>query len=179
LHACAIAEALGMRAVVVPPRAGALSAVGLLVSPRRRDLVRSWPAPLDHDVAGTLAALAAEARDLVGAEAVASTALDCRYAGQSHTLTVPGIEVFHAEHERRNGFARVDAPIEIVACRAWAVGPPALDVADLPVPTRGSARGPCAIAEPDCTVWLPDGWTARPAALGAWVLERAANGPTA
>ena len=34
LHACAVAEALGMAAVVVPPRAGVLSAVGLLCSPR-------------------------------------------------------------------------------------------------------------------------------------------------
>src|SRR5204862_7806098 len=42
LHACAVAEALGMAAVVVPPRAGVLSAVGLLTTPRRRAPVRSW-----------------------------------------------------------------------------------------------------------------------------------------
>src|SRR5207248_9559269 len=49
LHACAVAEALGMAAVVVPPRAGVLSAVGLICSPRQRELVRSWPTPGDHD----------------------------------------------------------------------------------------------------------------------------------
>ncbi|MEW6153281.1 MAG: hydantoinase/oxoprolinase family protein, partial [Actinomycetota bacterium] len=48
LHACAVAAALGMRAVVVPPRAGVLSAVGLLGGPRQRDLVRTWPTPDDH-----------------------------------------------------------------------------------------------------------------------------------
>src|ERR1051325_4345343 len=41
LHACEIAAQLGMPAVVVPPRAGVLSAVGLLASPRQVDLVRS------------------------------------------------------------------------------------------------------------------------------------------
>ena len=33
LHACALADALGMAAVIVPPRAGVLSAVGLLCAP--------------------------------------------------------------------------------------------------------------------------------------------------
>ncbi|MBV8161605.1 MAG: hydantoinase/oxoprolinase family protein, partial [Acidimicrobiia bacterium] len=49
LHACAVADALDMASVVVPPRAGALSAVGLVTSPRQRGLVRSWPTPGDHD----------------------------------------------------------------------------------------------------------------------------------
>ena len=34
LHACALADALGMPAVVVPPRAGVLSAVGILLRAR-------------------------------------------------------------------------------------------------------------------------------------------------
>src|SRR5262249_61631576 len=41
LHACAIADALGMRAVIVPPCAGVLSAVGLLCSPVQRELLQS------------------------------------------------------------------------------------------------------------------------------------------
>ena len=48
LHACALADALGMPAVIVPARAGVLSAVGLLTAPRRRRVVRSWPTPQDH-----------------------------------------------------------------------------------------------------------------------------------
>ncbi|MQA17652.1 MAG: hydantoinase/oxoprolinase family protein, partial [Pseudonocardiaceae bacterium] len=49
LHACALAEALEMAAVIVPPRAGVLSAVGLLTAPVQRDLVRSWPSPGEHE----------------------------------------------------------------------------------------------------------------------------------
>ena len=45
LHACALADALGMAAVIVPPRAGVLSAVGLLCAPMQHDLV---PEPFDH-----------------------------------------------------------------------------------------------------------------------------------
>ena len=48
LHACDLAEALGMPAVVVPPRAGALSAVGILGGPRQHDVVMSWPTPGDQ-----------------------------------------------------------------------------------------------------------------------------------
>src|SRR5207245_11387210 len=49
LHACAIADANGMTTVLVPPRAGVLSAVGLLCSPRQREIVRSWPDPAVRD----------------------------------------------------------------------------------------------------------------------------------
>ena len=89
LHACALADALDMAAVIVPARAGVLSAVGLLTSPIQRDLVRSWPTPLDHTaLADARRRLAAEASKLVGRDADTTTAVDCRYAGQSHELTV-------------------------------------------------------------------------------------------
>src|SRR5437763_12189357 len=100
LHACAVAEALGMAAVVVPPRAGVLSAVGLITSPRQRELVRSWPTPADNaGLAQAIQKLEDEARSAVGApDADVTTALDCRYAGQSHELKVPSVDEFPAEH---------------------------------------------------------------------------------
>jgi N-methylhydantoinase A/oxoprolinase/acetone carboxylase beta subunit len=177
LHACAVAEALDMLAVVVPPRAGVLSAVGLLVSPRQRELVRTWSAPDDHDVAEASAVLVTAARSLVGADADGVAFVDCRYAGQSHALTVPSVDAFHAEHERRNGFARRDEAIEVVALRARAVRPAPLELTSLPEPTRSVVRGPAAAAEPDCTVWVPDGWTARSGPLGAWILRRDGDAP--
>src|SRR5205807_2291162 len=144
LHACAVAGALGMRAVIVPPRAGVLSAVGLVCSPRQRELVRSWPAPLEH--AGLVAALdhvADEAVALVGGDDVEVERLvDCRYAGQSHELTVAGPDEFPAEHERRNGFARPGAAVEVVALRVRARRPAPLSPADLPPVERSEVRGP-------------------------------------
>jgi N-methylhydantoinase A/oxoprolinase/acetone carboxylase beta subunit len=169
LHACAVADALGLRAVVVPPRAGVCSAIGLVSAPRAQEVVRSRGGRSVHDA---LVMVAAEAQARVGADAVVETAVDCRYVGQSHEITVPAPEDFPREHERRNGHARPGAPMEVVAVRARARAAAPLDVADLPAVDRMRVCGPAVVAEPDCTVWVPDGWVATPRALGAWVLER-------
>jgi N-methylhydantoinase A len=215
LHAAALADALGMAAVVVPARAGVLSAVGLLTAPRRRDLVRSWADPADHDgLDAALAELADEAAGLVapivpsgaaagaGAAAddggstagdggsarrrhpeadggiVVETAVDCRYRGQSHELTVPSVDDFPAEHQRRNGYVSPDRPIEVVALRATATRAPVVELDELPeVPARldGPRAGPAVLAEPDCTVWIPEGWVASPGVAGALVLRRSTD----
>jgi N-methylhydantoinase A/oxoprolinase/acetone carboxylase beta subunit len=198
LHACALADALAMPAVIVPARAGVLSAVGLLTAPQRRDLVRSWPTPGDHaGLAAARADLADRARALVAAPTgrggegddviEVATALDCRYRGQSHELTVDDVAAFHDEHRRRNGYARPDDPVEVVALRATATRPPAVEPEALPPPDRLAERaergagdahqppevvGPAVIAEPDCTVWVAEGWVARPGVAGALVLRR-------
>ena len=173
LHGCAVADALGMPVVIVPPRAGALSAGGLLASPRRRELVRSWPTPDDPGgVDAALPALAAEAAGLVGPGAAVETALDCRYEGQSHELTVSSLAAFPAEHERRNGYVRPGIPIEVVALRARATRAAPLRPDQLPAVERSRVRGPRVVAEADCTVWVPDGWVATPGPLGAWLLRR-------
>ncbi|GIU87057.1 MAG: hypothetical protein KatS3mg009_1572 [Acidimicrobiia bacterium] len=117
--------------------------------------------------------MAERARALVGAGAHVETALDCRYVGQSHEITVPDAAAFAAEHERRNGHARPGAPVEVVAVRARASAPAPLDAGDLPAAARPRVRGPAVVAEPDCTLWVPDGWVAEPRELGAWVVTRA------
>ena len=162
LHACALAEALGMPAVVVPPRAGVLSAVGMLGAPRQVDLVRSWPDPADHAGAeAAAAALAAEAGAADGAAEAPSwrSALDCRYAGQSHELTVPDVAGFEAEHARRNGFVLAGAPVEVVAIRASARWPSPVDPAALAAP--GPERAGWSVRRSSPSRTAPSGW--RPA----------------
>jgi len=195
LHACDLADALGMAAVVIPARAGVLSAVGMLAAPHQRDLVRSWPDPADHHgVAAALAALATAAAEAVGADpATVEVAVDARYRGQSHELTVPmgtsGMPgaagpgpgrlapealraAFGQRHRAFNGFERPDAPIEVIALRARAVGEVPVRIEDLPVPDRAAASGPAVVEEPDCTVWIPPGWVAGPGGGGSLVLRR-------
>src|SRR5262245_2593404 len=174
LHACAVADALGMRAVIVPPRAGVLSAVGLVCSPRQRELVRSWPGLVDRSgLDAALDRLTEEAVALVGGRGVeVERFVDCRYAGQSHELTVTGPDAFPGEHERRNGFTRPGAPVEVVALRVRARQPAPLSPGELPEVRRRPVRGPEVVAEPDCTVWVPAGWRAEPGPLGAWVVHR-------
>jgi N-methylhydantoinase A/oxoprolinase/acetone carboxylase beta subunit len=179
LHACAVADALGMPAVIVPPRAGVLSALGLVSAPPQRELVRSWPTPDDH--AGLDPARAELAREVAGLEGLeggaadVETFVDCRYRGQSHELTVGEVADFPAEHARRNGYARDGLPIEVVALRARARGEAPLDPAELPPWPRARVVGPSVATEPDCTVWVPDGWVAEPDAEGTWVLTRSSR----
>jgi N-methylhydantoinase A/oxoprolinase/acetone carboxylase beta subunit len=171
LHACAIAEELEMTTVIVPPRAGVLSAVGILTAPPQVDLVRSWPTPGDH--AGVEAALVALADDAGVRDADEMiTSVDCRYAGQSHELTVPAVDAFAAEHRRRNGYDRPDAPIEVVALRVSARWHPAVGSLPAPVDARANAVGPAILAEPDCTVWVPEAWRADVHESGSWILTR-------
>ncbi len=184
LHACALADALGLAVVLVPPRAGVFSAVGILGAPVQVDLVHSWPTPLDHHGLDDAARrLVDQARDEAivcaggatpGAAPITSVAFDCRYAGQSHELSVPSVEGFAATHERRNGYARTGTPIEVVAIRATAtIGAP-VAVTDLPAPAlvRTAVLGPMVLAEPDCTIWIPSGWRADPGIAGALVVRR-------
>jgi N-methylhydantoinase A/oxoprolinase/acetone carboxylase beta subunit len=178
LHACELAEAIGTTTVIVPPRAGVFSAVGILTAPRQVDLVRSWAHPTDHDPLGdALAELADRALQAIGGGALEgrvelTTAVDCRYEGQSHELTVESPGDFPVEHARRNGYAREGAVVEVVAIRATCRVHPPLSLHDLPAPPRGTATGPAVVAEDDCTIWVPAGWETTPGALGALVLRR-------
>jgi N-methylhydantoinase A/oxoprolinase/acetone carboxylase beta subunit len=176
LHACALADALGMPAVVVPARAGVFSAVGLLAAPRQRDLVRSWPSPCEHaGLAAARRALAAEAAAAFGAldGVLSETWLDCRYQGQGHELTVGSVEAFHDDHARRNGYRLTEAPVEVIAVRARAWVPAPIDPVRLPTTARRAVSGPAVVAEPDCTIWVPEGWHAAVGQAGAYVLRRA------
>ena len=196
LHGCAVAEALAMPAVVVPPRAGVLSAAGVLAAPRQADVVRSWPTPSDTSglvwaglevakeaLAGVgvaqggwsanLRALATEPLRLSNEAVEVEVGVDCRYAGQSWELTVPTVEAFAAEHERRNGYRREATPVEVVAVRATARVPSGVDLGSLPpVERHGRVVGPAVIAEEDCTVWVAAGWTAEVHESGSWVLRQ-------
>jgi len=199
LHACDLADALGMAAVVIPARAGVLSAVGLLCAPRQRDLVRSWPRPSDHDGVGSaLADLAADAAGLVGEDVVTvELSVDARYRGQSHELTVPIgtvrlvgderpdlpggspaglVAAFARRHRAFNGFDRPDGVVEVIALRARATGTAPVRIDDLPAPRRRRVQGPAVLEEPDCTVWIPSGWAGSPGGGGALVLRRTADG---
>ena len=175
MHACALADVVGITTVIVPARAGVFCAVGLLGAPVQHDAVRSW---LDAgDPTSALAELGRESEVALRHEATlaadtavdVTTALDCRYAGQSHELTVGSIDEFHAEHERRNGYARVDALVEVVALRATARGvvagrrrAPALYVVAVPWWDRLSCASPT--ARSGC----PTAGAARPAPWARW-----------
>jgi N-methylhydantoinase A len=143
LHACALAEELGVETVLVPAAAGVLSALGLAFSDERRDRVDSHVCPLDQ-----------------AGELPAEGEADLRYAGQSFELTVP-LErdlpgVFHRAHEARYGYADPARPIELVAVRIAEVRPgPELR---LPSAEPVEAKGPALLELEGATCWIPPGW---------------------
>lgn len=126
LHACAIAEDLGMGCVLIPPLAGLMSAYGLLASNLRSDGSASILESLD-DIEITV--LEAGFDRLVGqvkpegVEALeVSRALDLRYFGQTNYLTVPFQSsdrgeiraAFEAAYCREFGHVRKGGQVEIV-----------------------------------------------------------------
>lgn len=180
LHACQTADELGIRRVIVPPAAGVLAALGLVMAGERRDWVHSV---LLTAGAGQLAAawtpLAAEARAALPGGLITAQA-DCRYVGQSHALTVDWeisqpegalIERFHRAHRERYGDHDVTRPVQVVSIRLASQRPGVTPQID-PHPAGPLGQGPQVLAEDGATCWVAPGWDALRAEDGALVLER-------
>lgn len=144
LHAVELADALGISSVVVPPHAGVFSALGLLMSPPRLDLSRSVQLDGTDGLDDLIDDLTATAQRRFAAEhgrveGVARAFVDMRYLGQAHEVTVPMgddlVQSFHKEHQRRNGFSRLDDPVEVVTLRVEVMSQPSLTWDDVVLPT--------------------------------------------
>ena len=150
LHAAFMAENLGIETVLIPPNGGLLSAYGMLFADVVKDYSQTVLWQLDKDSDDDLVealnagfdALLARAEDEMETEGFTpnqikvNRSLDMRYAGQSYELNIPyfattsasGTEIrtliakFHAAHDQRFGYARTDAPAEVVNLRLTAIG---------------------------------------------------------
>jgi len=113
-HACAVADELGIRTVVVPADCGLLSAVGLAGATLERSATRQVLAQLDCAGLGRVAAeLEGEARSQLVADGapeaslrVARRTVRLRYAGQQHTIDLdlaegPSLRASFEEASRR------------------------------------------------------------------------------
>jgi N-methylhydantoinase A len=131
LHACDLAEALGIPRVIVPLFPGALSAFGILVSDVVKDYSKTvlWTAgdkvPFNR-LEQEFARLGAKAKEEFRREGwqgkiQEGRSVDVRYRGQGHELNVRYsrrlLEAFQHEHERRYGYGYPQRAIEIVTLR--------------------------------------------------------------
>ena len=183
LHACALAELLGMTTILVPPHAGVLSALGLAIAPERRDAAVSLmtaAAALSEPALTALLRELAHRADEAYATKTSAWHARVRYAGQGHELdiacapgdsgTVVGAR-FSDAHKVRYGFT-LDRDVEIVAVRV-AVSGNALPVEFVAAEsTSRRVVGPAVEMLTDCTMVVAAGWTARPLAVGGWMVER-------
>jgi N-methylhydantoinase A len=137
LHACALADELGLGNILVPPLPGVLSAVGLLSAPVEHEVSAALPRAVDGldlaEVRGTLDQLDGRCQALMTQENVAAGDVarryfaDVCYAGQGYHLEVPFepkaasplaalTTAFYAAHDRTYGYAP-KAPIRLVNLR--------------------------------------------------------------
>ncbi len=143
VHAAAVAAELGMRRILVPPRPGAFSALGLLCTDVVHDYIRSDLKPLalvtPEHVEDIYRQLETKARgeladeEMSVADARFSRELDLRYSGQGYELRTPldGLFVerltagslvaararFDERHAQIHGHAAANRPVEVVSYR--------------------------------------------------------------
>jgi N-methylhydantoinase A len=140
LHALAIARELHIPRVVVPRYPGHFSAVGMLLTDQRHDLVQTIYTRLDRLDLSRLHAIHREMQsrleDLIGGDRLRIEAfLDMRYVGQDFTLPVPvdADELARGEpktirrrfdevHQRRYGHNAADEGAEVVNLRMAGFG---------------------------------------------------------
>lgn len=136
MHACEIADNLGIRTVIVPRYAGVLSALGMLFADVTKDysasVLRREDAITAADLARLYQSLEARARHDLASEGFGPNrqnferVADIRYVGQSYELSVPysaGVRAtFDRRHEQLYGYANPARPAEIVNVRVRASG---------------------------------------------------------
>ena len=144
LHAAFMAENLGIETILIPPNGGLLSAYGMLFA----DVVKDYSQTVllrfetgtetlvdtlntGFDELLTRAENEMKPEGFTPDQLKIDRSLDMRYAGQSYELNIPYltetgahalVQKFHAAHEQRFGYARTDAPVEVVNLRLTATG---------------------------------------------------------
>ncbi len=148
-HAYELARALHMKGVVVPPGAGATSAMGLITTAVSFDFARSFVTRLDavrwDEIGAVFEDMATEglailedagiAPDSKGVTVVHS--MDLRHKGQGHEVTVEIpkktydqrstealAELFYERHREKYGHAHTHLAVELVTCRTVVGAPP-------------------------------------------------------
>jgi N-methylhydantoinase A len=136
LHAAQIADELDIDTILCPRASGVLAALGLVVSPRRRDVQRSvlWSgdALTAETIASTVEELGERAREAMHApDAKLRAIYELRYRGQSFELPIACAadatpqqlrDAFESEHEERYGYRDSEQELELVTIRVTATG---------------------------------------------------------
>ena len=138
LHACLVADLLGIKKILLPDFAGVFSAIGAAFADYRYDFVQAQPAKVDEigeakmeQIYGELMNQArGKVRELPGLTVKIDRSLDLRYVGQSFEINVPLPEDsdgalnkdeimkhFHGLHEETYGYCDPNEPVELVNLR--------------------------------------------------------------
>jgi N-methylhydantoinase A len=136
LHAAHIADELRMDRIVCPRASGVLAALGLVVSPPRRDIQRSvflsGGSLTEESIAENVTELGDQARRALKQDDPELRAVyELRYRGQAFELPISAgteplpqelREQFEAAHEERYGYRDPEQQLELVTIRVTAIG---------------------------------------------------------
>ncbi len=172
-HACRVADALGMKRVLLHPFAGVLSAYGMGLADLRVLKEQAVEAELTRNLLPVLAAeldrLAAAAEAELAGQGVAPEAiravrrLHLRYAGSDSSLLVefadlPAIQAgFERAHRRQYGFASPEKAVVVEALQVEAAG--GGEAVTGPATPAAGGRGPEALAPLETVAAVFDGET--------------------
>jgi N-methylhydantoinase A len=164
-----MAQELGIRTVIVPRMAGALSALGMLLADHTRDYSIGALGASDYET--RFRRLEKQARKDMRGATLARFA-DVRYAGQSYELTIPWGASFHKEHHRVYGYSDPKRATQIVTLRVRAtvsVERPSLRFrGERPITQRRQNR---LVVDYGSTTLVPPGWTTRLDSAGSLILQ--------
>ncbi len=218
-HACLVADALGIKTVLLHPFSGLLSAYGMGLAEIRSTRTAALDVPLDGEAKAAIEAvaakLAADTKAEVAGQGVAEgdiaihTRAHIRYSGTDTAIAVPAgtraemQTAFQAAHKARFGFMDETKALVVEAVEVEAVGggakfeeAAAAEQAGEPVAAERtrffakgqwhdaaivrreaikpgqSVSGPAIIIEPNQTVVVEEGWSAKLTARDHLVLVR-------
>ncbi len=164
VHACAVADELGVTRVIFPVDASTFSAFGILHSDIQHSYARARLMTFDATALTSLSKMAEDlsqqAHDRLGSDGITASqrvlqfSADLRYRGQAFELTVPWAgakfdattraatsDAFHKLHEQRFSYANPSDAIEFVTLRLDATGL-------LPRVAHQTIAAPAAVANP-------------------------------
>ncbi len=185
--ACSVADALGMKQILVHPLAGLLSAYGIGLADVKAIRETSWRQPLDQPFDAALDSMVAAARAEITAQGftddriMISRRARLRLAGSDSTIELnlanreTMTDEFHQLHRQRFGYADTASDIIVEAIVAEAIGQTRRSIVRAPK-TRDETTlpGPKVVHEVGSTTVIDEGWIGARQNDGALVLTRTA-----
>ena len=124
MHACALADSIGIKHIIIPPFAGVFSAFGIMFASVRFNYIQTILSSIENSenlIQNIINDFHLDLKEKLSnnyENIVCHLSLDLRYKGQGHQINVPLTDdfesIFHKKHHSLFGFNMKSIPIEVV-----------------------------------------------------------------